>query len=171
MQDISTVFRLVPSRYPFAIFGSVIAVVVATFDAVAGWTFPHVSEKFFERKPAVANLNTSSTVVFIRFGIWVSTAGFHRAPNAIRRSMFFAVRFSTAPPFLTTARLAVSTGQIAHENGAGSSAVTEASPISLTISRISRFDCCKPSKTLVSEVARRVHWNSEYALVNIVKAA
>lgn len=71
---------------PFAVFRAVWAIVVNAFNAVSRWAFglwPHVGKKIFKRFPPVANRNSSSAVIWVRYRIFAKAPFPHFFPRIV----------------------------------------------------------------------------------------
>ena len=59
---------------PSAIAAFVIAAIVDSSNAQAGWSFPHISQKGFELQPAFTHLNPTTTVIRPLLSVWIATS-------------------------------------------------------------------------------------------------
>lgn len=80
---ITSVSRLFASCRPFAISRFVISVIVNTFNGHAFRGFSHVVQKIGKIHPSFTNFYSSTTIVFVRFFIWVKASFFNRLPASI----------------------------------------------------------------------------------------
>lgn len=83
--NVASIVRRFFGRYPSAIFGSVMAIIVNTVQKMAlGWRTTNGREKCQIRMhPCPANFNTSCAIIRVSLGIWVKTPNFHIYPSPI----------------------------------------------------------------------------------------
>jgi hypothetical protein len=79
---------------PSTIRRCVVAVWVDAVDGHAWRTLSHVSKEIFKRVPSFADYNSTGTVVFKVFAVFVITALEHAVPCSVRRSQFSIVPMS-----------------------------------------------------------------------------
>lgn len=85
---VSSIFSLLFSISPFAIFRTISLIVINTFNTKIVWSFSHVVQKISKVKPTITNCYTSASVIFISLAFWASTSFFNSFPYLIRRGSF-----------------------------------------------------------------------------------
>lgn len=103
---IPAVTVLLGSGSPSAVLRAVRSVVVDSVDGVVGRrACSHVSQEVLKRTlPSSADLDSSGTIVFERFDLWVPTAVQHRLPGSVFRgdgALVFPTRLSVSPPAIS----------------------------------------------------------------------
>ena len=85
---VSSIFSLLFSSSPFAIFRGISIVIINALNAKIIWPFSHVSQKISEVKPTVTNCYASASVIFVSLAFWTRTSFFNSFPYLIRRGSF-----------------------------------------------------------------------------------
>lgn len=79
---------------PFAVLWAIVAVVVLSLNGQLWWTFAHVAVESRKRvQPSVADVNSTSTVVFEVRAFLPSTSVFHGSPGSILPSTLHSMSF------------------------------------------------------------------------------
>jgi hypothetical protein len=90
---VASIFALLFRRSPSKIAGLIISVVVrVAIESVTGWTFTNICKKIFKFKPAFADFDATTTVIFKRCSVWITTARQHLSPRMIKRVSFSGSR-------------------------------------------------------------------------------
>ena len=85
---VSSIFSLIFSISPFAIFKVISFIVINALNTKIIWSFSHVAQKISKVKPAVTNCYASASVIFVSLAFWASTSFFNSFPYLIRRGSF-----------------------------------------------------------------------------------
>jgi len=85
---VSSIFSLIFSISPFAIFRGISIVIINALNAKIIWSFSHVTQKISEVKPTVTNCYASASVIFVSLAFWTRTSFFNSFPYLIRRGSF-----------------------------------------------------------------------------------
>lgn len=85
---VSSIFGLIFSSGPCAIFRAITLFIVNALNTKAMWSFTHVAQKIGKLKPAVANRDASATVIFVSLAFRACASFFNAFPYLIgRRSL------------------------------------------------------------------------------------
>ena len=134
-------FLLIPSllhsRFPLAIFRTVIPIVIDSLNRIAWRCFAHIREKFFKAiKPLITDCDSTSSVAMEMSSFWVTASIFHAAPYAISTASRLAVASASRTCYLcfqataTTAMVAFTlTSQITSTNRSDGSAFALTDPV------------------------------------------
>ena len=87
---VTSIFSLLFSGSPYAIFRGVTLIVINSFNTKFIWPFSHICQKIFKMHPSGTNRNSPSTVIFISLTSWASASFFNSFPYLIGRSAFSA---------------------------------------------------------------------------------
>jgi len=86
--SISSVFCLLCSRYPFAVFRKITQIVVNSFNRMTIRFSSHISKKIIVIKPSVANSYSSTAIIFVCLARRQIASFFNSFPYLICRSSF-----------------------------------------------------------------------------------
>ena len=88
--SVSSIFRLLFSGGPSAIFRVITFLVVNALYTKAIWSFTHVAQKIGKVKPSIANCDTPASVIFVRFASLTCASFFNPLPYLVSRSALSA---------------------------------------------------------------------------------
>lgn len=92
---VASVISLLNPVSPFAIFWTVVAAIIDTFDRASRRAFAHISEKIRKHLPSFANSYAASTIVLIASRFWPGASRKNSIPNFIGFRIRHAMRGAT----------------------------------------------------------------------------
>ena len=153
----SYIIGLFKSCSPFAIFRSVIFVIINSLKGKPFLSFTHISKKIGKVTPSFANFNSTPPIVFVCWILLIVTTLVHSMP----RFMCEYILPSNAPLFDISAptRFSVSIQNLAAGNNGPIPALTETNPKRTTI-HMRKTNNFKPAKSFTFKISKcSMGWN------------
>ncbi|KKK55249.1 hypothetical protein LCGC14_3076450, partial [marine sediment metagenome] len=123
-----SIVGLFSMRSPLAIFGTIITVVIDSFESFSGWLITHVFVKSFKRiEPASTNLYSTTAISFIVTSIRIRCTSLNCSPGSIFWRFYHAV-FCNFLFMHTATALRFATIKTSTSYKANVAAITEAFP-------------------------------------------
>ena len=92
--SVSSIFGLLFSGGPSAIFRAITFLVINALYTKSIWSFTHVAQKIGKVKPAVTNCDAPATVIFVRLASLVGASFFNPLPYLVSGSALSAQSMS-----------------------------------------------------------------------------
>lgn len=137
---------------PANVFRRVVAVVIYPIQHAVGWAFSNICQKIRETIPARTDFDSTTTVVFVGFIVWVVAASAQATPNLIEWMYVFSTSVAVVS-FFTPARTSVVVSKFVDSSEMFFAAVTAATPHNTSVETFGCwFNCNQSTETPTRDI-------------------